>query len=319
MNVLFLVQKHQRIQLDTLYDGIGEHVDMDIRWLSSDEQRKLSRYFKRSVDTARYDRIIFFLRFKKEIRQVAFIRTVPNIVILEHDACQNYYPGTKYEGKFSRHYHAIPWARVLVSGYQVAKKLREEGYDAVFVSKGYDDNLLKNLNKERNIELGFIGSLRHRLYSKRKEFLLSAKDQLGLELIRTDSGDEYLQALNNIKYFVGADIGLGEYMIKNFEAMACGCVLFAWDQGREENEALGFKDMKNIVLYRSIEELKSKLDQVRSNGELAKSIATTGQRLVEEQYGFTQIGKKVADAIKPALRNHGRVSRFDKLRYMFRR
>jgi hypothetical protein len=37
---------------------------------------------------------VFFLRFKQEIRQVAFIRTIPNLVILEHDAYQNYIPAS---------------------------------------------------------------------------------------------------------------------------------------------------------------------------------------------------------------------------------
>ena len=65
--------------------------------------------------------------------------------------------------------------------------------------------------------------------------------------------------LNRIRFFVSADIGMGEYMIKNFEAMACGCVLLAYDQGELENEALGFIDMHNIVLYRRLDELRDKL------------------------------------------------------------
>lgn len=46
------------------------------------------------MDVSRYDRILFFLRFKKEMRQVRFIRSVPNLVILEHDAYQNYIPAS---------------------------------------------------------------------------------------------------------------------------------------------------------------------------------------------------------------------------------
>ncbi|PWQ88553.1 glycosyltransferase, partial [Enterococcus faecium] len=82
-----------------------------------------------------------FLRFKQEIRQVAFIRTVPNLVILEHDAYQSYIP-CKYTGKFSAHYRQLPWARVISSGYMVSERLRQEGFDAVFVPKGYDEQLL---------------------------------------------------------------------------------------------------------------------------------------------------------------------------------
>ncbi len=86
MKVLFLVQKEQRAILDRLYDGVAANCESDLRWLTSEDQRNLRRYFKREVQVERYDRIVFFLRFKQEIRQVAFIRTVPNLVILEHDA-----------------------------------------------------------------------------------------------------------------------------------------------------------------------------------------------------------------------------------------
>ena len=83
MKVLFLVQKEQRVILDRLYDSIARHAgDCDTRWLSSDEQANLKRYFREQVDISRYDRIVFFLRFKKEMRQWRFIRTLPNLVIL---------------------------------------------------------------------------------------------------------------------------------------------------------------------------------------------------------------------------------------------
>ena len=109
MKVLFLVQKEQRAILDRLYDGIAAHCECDTRWLSSEEQADLRGYFRKHVDVSRYDRILFFLRFKKEMRQVRFIRSVPNLVILEHDAYQNYIP-CKYTGKFSAHYRRLPWA-----------------------------------------------------------------------------------------------------------------------------------------------------------------------------------------------------------------
>jgi len=133
MKVLFLVQKDQRAILDRLYDGVAAHCECDLRWLSSEEQRNLRSYFRREVDVSRYDRIVFFLRFKQEIRQVGFIRTIPNLVILEHDAYQNYIP-CKYTGKFSAHYRRLPWARVISSGFVVTDRLGSEGFDAVFVS-----------------------------------------------------------------------------------------------------------------------------------------------------------------------------------------
>ncbi|OUS24038.1 glycosyltransferase [Gammaproteobacteria bacterium 45_16_T64] len=319
MRVLLLVQKEERAQLDTLYGSIAKHCDLDLRKLSSKEQADLATYFKKNVNTEEFGRIIFFLRFKKEIRQVPFIRTIPNLIILEHDAWQNYYADSKYKGKFSRHYFDLPWARILVSGASLCKKLVKEGHDAVFIPKGYDNKSLTNLNRPRNIELGFLGSIEHKTYIKRKQFLDGVTNDLGLEVRRTNSGDEYLQALNNIKYFISADIDFGENMIKNFEAMACGCVVFAYNQGETENNALHFKDMENIVLYQSLDELKEKLALLKANEALSQSIAAKGQALAEEHYGFSKLGKKIVEAIMPNLRKHTGSGLFDNFRYLLRR
>lgn len=313
MKVLFLVQKEQRAILDRLYDGIAEHCDCDLRWLSSDEQANLRRYFREQVDVSRYDRILFFLRFKKEMRQASFIASVPNLVILEHDAYQNYIP-CKYTGKFSAHYRRMPWARVISSGAVVARRLREEGFDAVFVPKGYDQDLLHDLGRERDIELAFVGSTGSVAYSGRKALL----DELGkvenLLVTKTNSGEDYLNTLNRIRFFVSADVGMGEYMIKNFEAMACGCVLFAYDQGEEENRALGLMDMHNVVFYRDIPELRRKLQVLREDPELAARIATQGRQLAEEGFGFSQIGARIVEAMEAPLRPRPPAGWLDKLR-----
>ena len=313
MNVLFLVQKEQRAILDRLYDGVSAHCNCDIRWLSSDEQRNLRRYFREEVDVSRYDRIVFFLRFKQEIRQVGFIRTLPNLVILEHDAYQNYIE-CKYTGKFSAHYRQLPWARIISSGFMVTERLREEGFDAVFVPKGYDETLLQDLGLERNIELAFVGSTNSVTYSGRKALLDELASVEPLVVTRTKSGDEYRDTLNRIRFFVSADVGMGEYMIKNFEAMACGCVLLAFDQGEAENRALGFEDMHNMVFYRDIPELQEKLARLRADPELAAAIARRGRDLAVSQYSFARIGQRIVEALEPALRPHPPLSWLDRIR-----
>lgn len=313
MKVLFLVQKDQRAILDSLYDGVAEHCECDLRWLTSDEQRNLRRYFRQHVDVSRYDRIVFFLRFKQEIRQVSFIRTVPNLVILEHDAYQNYI-ACKYTGKFSAHYRKLPWARVITSGFMVSERLRGEGFDAVFVPKGYDQTLLGDQGRERDIELAFVGSTNSVAYSGRKALL----DELGrvekLVVTRTKSGEEYCNTLNRIRFFVSADVGMGEYMIKNFEAMACGCVLLAYDQGEAENRALGLRDMQNVVFYTDIPQLQKKLEILRNDQDLAATIALNGRQLAVSQFGFSAIGARIVDEMKPALREQAPVGWVERLR-----
>lgn len=49
MKVLFLVQKEQRAILDRLYDGVAVNCECDLRWLTSEDQRNLRRYFKRRL------------------------------------------------------------------------------------------------------------------------------------------------------------------------------------------------------------------------------------------------------------------------------
>ena len=313
MKVLFLVQKEQRAILDRLYDGIAEHCECDKRELSSEEQDDLRGYFRKHVDVARYDRIVFFLRFKKEIRQVRFIQTVPNLVILEHDAYQNYIP-CKYTGKFSAHYRKLPWARVISSGFMVSERLRAEGFDAVFVPKGYDQTLLQDQGRERDIELAFVGSTNSVAYSGRKALL----DELGrvesMVVTRTKSGEEYCDTLNRIRFFVSADVGMGEFMIKNFEAMACGCVLLAYDQGSAESSALGLQDMHNVVLYQDVPQLQQKLAVLRADPELAQRIAANGRELAVSQFSFARIGQRIVEALEPALRPGAPLGLLEKVR-----
>lgn len=308
MRILLLVQKNQRIILDRLYDAIIEGATergghCDLRRLDAVEQADLKKYFSAHVELQQYDRIVLMLRFKKEIKQRRFLRTVPNIVILEHDAYQNYI-NSKYRNEYSRHYRAMPWVRVLCSGFVVAQRLRAEGFDVAFVPKGYDQSLLINLHLPRRTELAFVGSTGNKLYVKRKQFLEALAGVEPLEIVRTQSGSEYLNKLNDVRFFVSADIGMGEYMIKNFEAMACGCVLLAWDQGAEENAALGLLDMENVVLYRDQDSLRHKLALLRADTLRAEMIAAAGQQLVERQLSWEKIGRLVVDALEPPLREH---------------
>jgi len=198
--------------------------------------------------------VVFLVRFKKLKEQHEFLSTIDNLVFLEFDAYQNYI-AVKNAGEYLRLYAKLPWCRVLASGYGVTQRLIGDGVDAHFVPKGYDDQFLRNLQGPRSTELGFIGSTNNSIYKERVKLLHTIARLEGLKMSFADPGEPYLKALNDIRFFVSPDKGVGEYMIKNFEAMACGCVLLAYNQGAEENLKMGFKDMDNVVLFRDIQEL----------------------------------------------------------------
>lgn len=110
--------------------------------------------------------------------------------------------------------------------------------------------------------------------------------------MRTEPGVAYCEALNRIRFFVSADIGLGEYMAKNFEAMACGCLLFAYRQGAGEEQALGLEDGVNVLLFDDQQTFLERLQQARSDAPWAAQIAARGAQFAREHLDYyNQSGK----------------------------
>ncbi|MEX0163069.1 glycosyltransferase family 1 protein [Pseudomonas brassicacearum] len=301
MKVMLLVMDEQRVILDRLYAVVRENCDdCTIYRLSKPQQMKLGKFLA-SVNYEDFDRVVIFSRVKRLAPQLSVLKCIPGLIFLEHDAYQNYMPESKYQGVYSRLYRRLPSCRALVSGAVVARRMQAENIDAVFVSKGYDEQMLRNTDSARDIPIGFLGSLKSTEYAQRKALLESLVQRTGMLVTRTQSGREYLETLNRIKIFVSADLGMGEFMIKNFEAMACGCVLLAWSQG-EEDRLLGFEDMENTVFYRSEDEAVQKLELLQRDPELAARIARNGQAFAESRYSFARVGRALAEEIQREMR-----------------
>jgi hypothetical protein len=304
MKILYIVQQHKRTIFDRLQESVVRNAgDCELLRLSDAEQKNLKQYFIDHVDVTKYDRVLLMIRMKTLLKQIRFLQTLPNLAHLEIDAWQNYHAKSKYRGQFSKYYRGVPWARIISSGYQVTQRLCSEGLDVAFVAKGYDQALIENLHKPRTIELGFIGSLKAGFYSDRRDFLQALAAVEPLQVMRTKPGRDYVEKMNQIRFFISADVNFGEYMIKNFEAMAAGCVLCAFDQGGAENAAIGLRDMENIVLYKSLGDLRAKLAILRADTALADSIAAAGQEYAQQHCTFDEWGKKVVEALRPPLRD----------------
>jgi glycosyltransferase involved in cell wall biosynthesis len=301
MKVMLLVMDEQRVILDRLYEIVQLNCDECVVYrLSKKQQMKLGPFLA-SVNYQDFDRVVIFSRVKRLVPQLRVLKCIPGLVFLEHDAYQNYMPESKYRRVYSRLYSRLPSSRVLVSGALVARRMRAENIDAVFVSKGYDEQMLHNTNSVRDIPVAFLGSLKSTEYAQRRALLESLSLRTGMLVGRTQSGTEYLEMLNRIKIFVSADIGMNEFMIKNFEAMACGCVLLAWSQG-EEDQLLGFRDMHNTVFYHSEDEAVEKLRLLQSDPVLTARIASNGQAFAESQYSFARVGRTLAAEIQREMR-----------------
>lgn len=302
----------QRVILDRLYEIVQQNCDECVVYrLSKKQQMKLGPFLA-SVNYQNFHRVVIFSRVKRLVPQLRVLKCIPGLVFLEHDAYQNYMPESKYLRVYSRLYSRLPSSRALVSGAVVARRLQAENIDAVFVSKGYDEQMLQNTNSVRDIPVAFLGSLKSTEYAQRRALLESLSRRTGMLVGRTNSGAEYLEMLNRVKIFVSADIGMNEFMIKNFEAMACGCVLLAWSQG-EEDQLLGFRDMHNTVFYRSEDEAVEKLQLLQSDPLLTARIASNGQAFAESQYSFARVGRTLAAEIQREMRPWRPPSMFTRL------
>lgn len=297
MRVLTLTPENRSLSLDALYASLASYVDLDLRRLSSEQITDLQNALS-SIDFDSYDRTLIDLPFKRIFTQIDFIGSIPNLVLYDEDVCQNFIWSSKWFRKYEKFYRSLQRCRVISTGGMVSERLRDKGVDAVFVSKGYDQTLLSDLHRERDIPYGFVGRLNHKIYKKRRNLLYALARSKGLTLLRTYSTTEYRDILNRIRIFVSADIGFKEYMAKNFEAMACGCLLLAYEQGEEE-KILGFKDMENVVLYRSKKEATQKIEYLDNNPALVEKIASSGRKLAEERFSLDKKGYEVYEALLP--------------------
>ncbi|MBX8510644.1 glycosyltransferase [Pseudomonas cichorii] len=312
MRILVLTCTPREPDNRQLWEGLKRFADVEVRYVDREQHKQLGRVLG-GIDFSLYDRVVVDLLFRYLCRQARQLKRISGLLIYEEDACQEFISGSRWQGKFSAFYRRIPNARVIMTGFRVAERFREMGVDARFLAKGYNSSLLYASGAERDIELGFIGRLGSDTYRERRDFLQRAVECYQLELMRTAPGDEYREALNRIRVFVSADIGLGEYMAKNFEAMACGCVLLAYRQGQGEEQAIGLEDGVNVMLYSDDQEFSEKLALLRSDPALLARVGEQGMLFATQYLDYFKQSEVVSRHLSQEFPEPDAMSFFDRL------
>ena len=222
---------------------------------------------------------------------------VEKTTLYEEDACQNYIPDSRWFGDFSYLYKKLGAIKVINTGFAVSQQLKKEGINSIFIPKGYNETIISDLGHPRHIDVGFIGTVRSNTYHQRYRILRQMELFTQLKTLRTNPGHEYNEALNSIEIFFSADCGLGEYMAKNFEAMAAGCLLIAYQQGNGEEGALGLADGHNVLLYTDCHEAIKKIQWANENPKEAKAIAAAGQLHAQSNLSFAVLSEKLTTSI----------------------
>lgn len=292
MRILVLSTSPRQPDNHLLWEGLSELADLEIRYFSKQEQKDLGLLL-RQFDFSVYDRVICDLLFRYLVREWRLLSRISGLLIYEEDACQEFIENSKWNGSFSRFYRKLPHARIVVTGFAVCQRYREMGIDAHFLPKGFDSSKLYDMSIVRDITLGFVGRLDSDTYRERREFLLRAERTYGLKILRAEPGDDYRNLLNRIKIFVSADIGLGEYMAKNFEAMACGCALLAFRQGHGEEEALGIESGSQVMLYESQKQFERLVEKLTSDQMLVDAISNAGKTLTVQHFDYASQSAKI--------------------------
>ena len=300
MRVLLLTAAKRLPDLSTLYAELARQVDLQVIRLDKQQQRNLRKSLH-SIELHSFTRIMLDLPIKNVYQQTRYLSGLEGLLVYDEDACQNYLSNSRWYGQFSRFYRRLPRARILVTGASVAGRLRAEGFDVSFAPKGYDpaSQFVQSESRDlqrRDIELGFIGRTASAAYSGRKELLEELARVEPLQLLRTEPGADYRQMLNRIRLFLSADVGLDEYMAKNFEAMACGCVLLAWRQGVDE-PAIGLREGEHLLLYNSLSELRGHIAGLRSDPLRAQQIADAGRAYVERHLSYTHLAARMVSLL----------------------
>jgi glycosyltransferase involved in cell wall biosynthesis len=285
MRILVLSTSPRQPDNHLLWEGLSEFADVEIRYFSKQEQKRLGALL-RKLDFSAYDRVVCDLLFRYLVREWRLLSRIRGLLIYEEDACQEFIENSKWKGCFSSFYRKVPHARIVITGFRVCQRYKELGIDAHFLPKGFDSSKLYDMGLERDIPLGFVGRLDSETYHARKEFLLWAERNHGLRILRANPGDDYRNLLNRIKVFVSADIGLGEYMAKNFEAMACGCALLAFRQGHGEEEALGIESGEQVMLYENQQQFEAFVAQLSSEQNVVSAISNAGKAMAVQRFDY---------------------------------
>lgn len=261
-----------------------------------------------------FDRVVYFVRFRDLAVEppVDWGSFSGSRVMVDHDAYNNYPDLGQAQGllgqwpvEFRRHRFDL----LICSGREVTERLCRDDINARWVPKGYDPALFHDEQGERNgwCTFGTLWRARAAMFTRIRSADVALQrlsvpyEQLGTELNRF---------IACIVCNMGAKVRLGklgrfanrrwpgiltemlpgiEPMIKNFEAAAAGCAVFAdWIP---ELEQLGFIDGENVVFYRDLDELVEKVRD--ADDQRLRIIGSAGATLAASRHTWRHRAEQI--------------------------
>jgi hypothetical protein len=148
------------------------------------------------------------------------------------------------------------------------------GENDVWFPNAYDDHIIKPLRVEKRSFIGFCGcgstpqrvNMLQTLKTKYPEFIF---DDFVI-------GDAMVESINSFELHFNFNV-MDDINYRNFETIGCNIPLIT--NYNYQYDDLGFKDGKNCIFYKDMNELYEKIDYYKQNKQLLPDIASNGYKL----------------------------------------
>jgi hypothetical protein len=146
------------------------------------------------------------------------------------------------------------------------------GKNRVWFPNAYDDSLIKRLdNVKKEHFIGFCGN-----YVNRKGLIDFISSKFSIKKDIFVIGDEMVKAVNSYKIHFNKNMA-NDINYRNFETIGCSTMLLV--DYNYQFMMLGFKEMENVVFYRTVDELYEKINFLKDNEDLIRTISENGYEL----------------------------------------
>ncbi len=300
MRILIIKRDYGRPILKDYFRHLPDLGEVRVVTLDNNAQQDLAFHLQQ-LEAESYDRVVIALKAQLMFSQASTLARYRNLVIHEPSTWFNFDRVNSRYGRFSDLYHQLQPFTLIVTSYTLARAWKAEGLQAFCVPNSFHPISLGYDAEPRDIRCAFVGKVDAQPYPRRRRVLSKFEKCTKMPILECHGIPEYRRLLNRIRFFISADVMMREYMQKNFEALACGCVLVAWRQGNGEEEALGLIDGENCLLYRDVDEALERIMELEQNPDEIDRISSAGRALATMRFSHPLRGKALIEAIQAPL------------------
>lgn len=316
MKVLWLTLESNKQSLPGFAESLQQSCELSCHWLTQRAAKHVAKAVGGSTIKA-FDRVLLHLPLPLLVKQIPYIRCIPNLVLLQLDLADMLAGQDGCLEKFDRLLNLIPWARVLVPHGKALDFLRDYPVAAASVPLGFNGEWFVDQGRVRAVPAAIVADLDDPPDKKRRRHLFEIKTQNKLQIYDPEEGLALAEQLNQMGIVVCNDEFCGGYRGLNAKVLACGAALMTWDRGEQENQANGFVDMENVILYRDSKSAHARLNFLKRHGDELERIRQAGKALADAEHSDRALAEKVAGQLALELPPFAGDDIEDALRYRF--